>query len=56
MEPINSLYDLLNDSNWEPSEKEIEEMAFEYNMRECEMREYAANSYDNDAQFYGETI
>jgi hypothetical protein len=51
MEPINSLYDLLNDSNWEPSEKEIEEMAFEYNMRE-----YAANSYDNDAQFYGETI
>lgn len=51
MKPITSLYELLNETNWQPSEQEIVEMAMEY-----ESLQYAANSYDDDAQFYGENV
>lgn len=51
MKPINSLYDLLNETNWQPSEQEIVDMAMEY-----EAQQYASHSYDNDAEFYGENI
>lgn len=51
MKPITSLYELLNETNWQPSEQEIVEMAMEY-----ESLQYAVNSYDDDAQFYGENV
>ena len=51
MQPITSLYELLNETNWQPSEEEIVEMALVY-----EAQQYASHSYDNDAEFYGENI